>query len=60
MQENVVEAVTNDVWGTRNLVEAAAEHGRTYCVLTATDKAVSPTSIYGRNEVSGSPPETPQ
>lgn len=47
MEENVVEAVTNNVRGTRNLVEAAVEHGTTHFVLISTDKAVRPTSIMG-------------
>lgn len=47
MEENVIEAVTNNVLGTRNVVEAAVEHGTTHFVLISTDKAVRPTSVMG-------------
>ncbi len=47
MEENVIEAVTNNVLGTRNVVEAAVEAGVTHFVLISTDKAVRPTSIMG-------------
>ncbi|MBK7908472.1 MAG: SDR family NAD(P)-dependent oxidoreductase [Gemmatimonadetes bacterium] len=47
MEENVVEAITNNVMGTRNVVEAAIESGVTHFVLISTDKAVRPTSIMG-------------
>ena len=47
MEENVIEAVTNNVRGTRNVVDAAVEHGTTHFVLISTDKAVRPTSIMG-------------
>ncbi|MCL4214339.1 MAG: polysaccharide biosynthesis protein [Gemmatimonadales bacterium] len=47
MEENVSEAVTNNVLGTRNVVEAAVEFDVTHLVLISTDKAVRPTSIMG-------------
>ncbi|MBX7118999.1 MAG: polysaccharide biosynthesis protein, partial [Gemmatimonadaceae bacterium] len=47
MEENVVEAITNNVMGTRNVVDAAVEFGATHLVLISTDKAVRPTSIMG-------------
>jgi FlaA1/EpsC-like NDP-sugar epimerase len=47
MEENVIEAVTNNVLGTRNVVDAAAESGTSHFVLISTDKAVRPTSIMG-------------
>ncbi len=47
MEENVDEAVTNNVLGTRNVVRAAAEAGTGRFVLISTDKAVRPTSIMG-------------
>ena len=47
MEENVIEAVTNNVMGTRNVVEASVEHGVTHFVLISTDKAVRPTSVMG-------------
>ena len=47
MEENLIEAVTNNVLGTRNVVEASIEHGVTHFVLISTDKAVRPTSMMG-------------
>jgi len=47
MEANPVEAVTNNVLGTRNLVQVAVAHAIERFVLISTDKAVRPTSIYG-------------
>lgn len=47
MEWNVVEAVTNNVIGTRNVVEEAAAHGTGHMVLISTDKAVHPTNVMG-------------
>jgi FlaA1/EpsC-like NDP-sugar epimerase len=47
MEANPVEAVTNNVFGTRNLVQAAIAHNVERFVLISTDKAVRPSSIYG-------------
>ncbi len=47
MEVNIVEAVTNNVVGTRNVVQAALDHGVERFVLISTDKAVRPSSIYG-------------
>ncbi|HEX7420711.1 MAG TPA: nucleoside-diphosphate sugar epimerase/dehydratase [Thermoanaerobaculia bacterium] len=47
MESNVVEAITNNVLGTRNLVEAAATYGTQHFVCISTDKAVRPTNVMG-------------
>ena len=47
MEVNIVEAITNNVLGTRNVVQAALEHDVERFVLISTDKAVRPASIYG-------------
>ena len=47
MEANIAEAVTNNVLGTKNVVELAAAAEVEYLVLISTDKAVHPTSIMG-------------
>jgi FlaA1/EpsC-like NDP-sugar epimerase len=47
METNIVEAVTNNVIGTRIVVQAALDHRVERFVLISTDKAVRPSSIYG-------------
>ena len=47
MEENVVEAITNNILGTANLVEACAAGPVQTLVFISTDKAVRPTSVMG-------------
>jgi FlaA1/EpsC-like NDP-sugar epimerase len=47
MEVNIVEAVTNNIVGTRNAVLAALNQHVERFVLISTDKAVRPSSIYG-------------
>ncbi len=47
MQANVEEAILNNVFGTRNVVEAAIENNVERLVLISTDKAVRPANVYG-------------
>jgi FlaA1/EpsC-like NDP-sugar epimerase len=47
MEINVEEAVTNNVLGTRSVVDAAIAAGTERLVLISTDKAVQPTSVMG-------------
>lgn len=47
MEANVEEAVTNNVLGTKNIVEAAVRHRVERLVLISTDKAVRPASVMG-------------
>jgi FlaA1/EpsC-like NDP-sugar epimerase len=47
MEENVIEAITNNVFGTLNVVDAALEASCEHFVFISTDKAVRPTSVMG-------------
>lgn len=47
MEANIAEAVSNNVVGTRNVVQAALCQNVERFVLISTDKAVRPSSIYG-------------
>jgi FlaA1/EpsC-like NDP-sugar epimerase len=47
MELNVEEAVTNNVLGTRNVVEVAGQSGVERFVLISSDKAVNPANIMG-------------
>jgi len=47
MQAHVEEAVTNNICGTRNVVEAAIRAGVERLVMISTDKAIRPTSVMG-------------
>ena len=47
MEENIIEAVENNVIGTYNVARAAHRNGVKNFVLISSDKAVNPTSIMG-------------
>lgn len=47
MEYHSVEAVKNNILGTKNMIEAARQQCAEHFVLISTDKAVNPTSIMG-------------
>jgi FlaA1/EpsC-like NDP-sugar epimerase len=47
MEHNVIEAVTNNVVGLDNMVNAAYRNGVTSFVMISSDKAVNPTNVMG-------------
>jgi len=51
MEENPVAAIENNVFGTRNLLDACLEAGVKRFVLISTDKAVEPVSVYGASKM---------
>ncbi|MHB9131108.1 MAG: polysaccharide biosynthesis protein [Armatimonadota bacterium] len=50
MEENIVEAISNNVGGTRTVLRAASAHGVERMVMISTDKAVNPSSVMGASK----------
>ena len=50
MEENPEEAISNNVLGTQNILDAATRAGTARLVLISTDKAVSPASLMGASK----------
>jgi len=51
LEHNPIEAIKNNTFGTQNLVDAAIGAGTPRFVLISTDKAVSPSSVYGASKM---------
>ena len=47
MEDSPIEAVKNNIFGTKNVIDSASKHRAESFVLVSTDKAVNPTSIMG-------------
>ena len=47
MEHNCAEAVSNNVFGTLNVVEASEKYGAERFMMVSTDKAVNPTNVMG-------------
>ncbi len=47
MEHNCIEAVENNVFGTKNLVELCEHYGAERFMMVSTDKAVNPTNVMG-------------
>lgn len=50
MEQNPGEAITNNVLGTKNVLDVASAFGVARLVMISTDKAVNPTSIMGASK----------
>ena len=50
MEDNVREAVSNNVFGTQNVARLAGKYGAKVFVMVSTDKAVNPTSVMGTSK----------
>ncbi|WP_353056625.1 polysaccharide biosynthesis protein [Sporosarcina luteola] len=50
MEENPTEAVKNNIFGTKNVAEAADAFDVSYFVMVSTDKAVNPMNIMGASK----------
>jgi FlaA1/EpsC-like NDP-sugar epimerase len=51
LEGNPIEAVKNNVFGTRNVVDACLKAGVERFVLISTDKAVEPAGVYGASKL---------
>lgn len=47
MEHNCVEAVQNNIFGTKNVIDCCEEYGTERFMMVSTDKAVNPTNVMG-------------
>ena len=47
MEHNCIEAIENNVFGTKNMVDLCEEYGAERFMMVSTDKAVNPTNVMG-------------
>ncbi len=50
MEKNPGEAIKNNIFGTKNVLECAQTFGAEKCILISTDKAVNPVSVMGASK----------